>query len=101
MVIPATLHQSPQLLREGWVCRSWGALALRYGEHGHGGRAIIERNSASEYLCGRETTVNWSSLYTVDNPGRTSIMTIAKEKMSASLLHVPSFKTSGAVHRAL
>ena len=28
-------------------------------------------------------------------------MTIAKEKMSASLLSAPSFKTSGAVHRVV
>ena len=37
----------------------------------------------------------------VDHPQRTSIMTMAKEKMSASLLNVPSVKTSGAAHRGV
>ena len=32
---------------------------------------------------------------------RTSITTIAKEKMSASLVSSPPVKTSGAIHRGL
>ena len=37
----------------------------------------------------------------IDRSLRTSIMTIAKEKMSASLVSFSPFKTSGAVHRGL
>jgi hypothetical protein len=40
-------------------------------------------------------------LHTVDHPRRASIMTIAKEKISASLLYVPSLRTSGAAHRTV
>jgi len=41
------------------------------------------------------------ALRTVDHPWRTSVITIAKEKTSASLLNVPSFKISGAAHRGV
>ena len=36
-----------------------------------------------------------------DDSLRTSVATIAKEKMSASLVSSPPCKTSGAVHRGL
>ena len=41
------------------------------------------------------------TLHMVGRPRHTSIMTMAKEKMSDSLLCGPSFKTSGAVHLAV
>jgi len=40
-------------------------------------------------------------IHIADNQQRTSIMTIAKEKVSASLLYVPVVRTSGAAHRAV
>ena len=49
-----------------------------------------------------DTEWQWAeTLHRIHNPQRTSTMTIAKEKTSDSLVHGPSFKTSGAVHRAV
>ena len=60
----------------------------------------MERDRAGEYLC-YEITVN-QRLVRIFRSQRTSIITIAKEKISASLLYVPcSFRISGAVHRAV
>jgi hypothetical protein len=48
------------------------------------------------------TKRRWAKVqHTTEHLQRTSIMTIAKAKISASLLYVPSFKTSGAAHRAV
>ena len=41
------------------------------------------------------------TLHRIGHPSRTSTMTIAKEKMSVSLLYVPLLKSSGAVHRGV
>ena len=40
-------------------------------------------------------------IHTACNQQHTSIITIAKEKVSASLLNIPSVRTSGAAHRGV
>jgi len=61
----------------------------------------MEWDLASESLCWGEGEVSKQLGHGV-YLRRTSIMTITKEKTSASLLYVPcSFKISGAVHRAV
>ena len=61
----------------------------------------MERNRACKYLWLYEMAVSQSSTR-VTHFWRTSIITIAKAKMSASLLYVPtSLRISGAVHRAV
>lgn len=51
VLVPATLHQFPQLICEGWMRRPWGTPALHDREGGCGSRKVIERNNASEGLC--------------------------------------------------
>ena len=41
------------------------------------------------------------AIHAADHLGRTSTITTAKEKISASLLSVPSIRTSGAAHRGV
>ena len=61
----------------------------------------MERYRACKDLWFYEAVVNQCSARTIYSQ-RTSIMTIAKEKTSASLLYVPSsLRISGAVHRAV
>ena len=81
--------------------RSRWAHAIHYSQHGRGRHMITERVCASECLWWYEVTLNQRPTR-ITHPRHTSIMTIAKEKISASLLYVPcSFRISGAVHRAV
>jgi len=61
----------------------------------------MEWDLAGESLCWGEEEVSKKLSHSV-YMRRTSAMTVAKEKTSASLLYVPcSFKISGAVHRVV
>jgi hypothetical protein len=57
-LIPAVLHQCPQLVCEGWVCRSWWPLATHYCQHGSSGYTGTKGNCARKCLLGYDTTVS-------------------------------------------
>jgi hypothetical protein len=59
------------------------------------------KGTAPVNACDGQRGVMSQTLTEIIHPRCTSIITIAKEKTSASLLYVPtSFRISGAVHRA-
>jgi len=97
VVIPTPFRQPPQIICEGWMCRPWWTLLPRCGQHSRDGLIFREWNRTGEYLRRYGTMVSQPRC-TADRPRRTSIMTIAKEKMSISLLGSSPFRTSGAVH---
>ena len=100
-MIPTPLHQYPQLVCELWVGWSRGALTGHYGQCRCCWWVIAEGDRDGEYLRRYGVAVSKSSAG-VTHSHHTSIMTIPKEKTSASLLYVPSsVKISGAVHRAV
>ena len=81
--------------------RSGRARAFHDGKHSRSGQTIAERNRARKHLWLYEMAVS-QGLTQATHLWRTSIITIAKAKISASLLYVPSsLRISGAVHRAV
>ena len=49
-MVPAVLHQRPQIVCERWVCWSGWALAVHYGQHGRCGYAMMEGDRTGENL---------------------------------------------------
>ena len=100
ILVPAAFRQCPQLSCEGWMCRPRWTCAQCYVQCGHVGCLTVERYCTGEHLDLHEKMVS-QVILTADNLQHTSIMTIAKEKVSASLLYIPLVRTSGAAHRGV